>query len=59
MYNIDYFPIGATEDEMMEARAFFSNLLSSKLRLRKLPMNGNLEERRECLRQHLKVEQQL
>jgi hypothetical protein len=59
MYNIDYIPIGATEDESMEARTFFSNLLSSELRLRGLPQNGNLEERRERLRAHLKVEQRI
>ncbi len=57
--NIEFIPNGATEDETMEARAFFSNLLSSELRLRKLPMHGNFEERRERLKQYLKVEQQL
>jgi hypothetical protein len=59
VYNIDYIPSGATLDEERANRSFFSNLLVSELQLRKLPLFGGLEDRRERLKALLKVEQQL
>ncbi len=37
-YNIDFIPSGTTEQELRESRLFFSNLLSTELRLRQLPI---------------------
>jgi hypothetical protein len=50
---------GATEQERFQALSYFSSLLTSELRLRKLPLHGTLEERWTRLREFLKVEQQL
>jgi hypothetical protein len=58
-YNIDFIVNGVDDADRMEALRFFSNLLTMELRLRKLPLYGNLEERRERLRIILKVEQKL
>jgi hypothetical protein len=57
--NIDFNANGATEQERIQALSYFSSLLTSELRLRKLPLHGTLEERRNRLRGFLKVEQQL
>jgi hypothetical protein len=57
--NIDFIPNGSTNDEVMQARLYFNQLLMSELRLRRLPLHGNLEERQGRLRQYLMVEQQL
>ena len=43
--NIDFIPIGSTDEEVVQARLYFSQLLMSELRLRRLPLHGNLEER--------------
>jgi hypothetical protein len=58
-YNIDFIPRGDTDQELRDSQIFFSNLLSSELRLRKLPLFGALEDRRHRLKNLLKVEQQL
>lgn len=58
-YNVDFIPNGASDDNVLQARMFFSNLLTSELSLRKLPVHGTLEERRTRLKDHLKVEQML
>jgi hypothetical protein len=57
--NIDFIPNGSTNDEVMHARLYFNQLLMSELRLRRLPLHGNLEERHGRSRQYLMVEQQL
>jgi hypothetical protein len=57
--NIDFIPNGSTDEEVVQARLYFSQLLMSELRLRRLPLHGNLEERWRRLRQYLMVEQQL
>ncbi len=36
-YNIDFIPSGTTEQELRESGLFFSNLLSTELRLCQLP----------------------
>jgi hypothetical protein len=53
-YNIDYIIDGATDAERKDARVFFSNLLTSELWLRKLPLFGSIEERR-CHLKELKI----
>jgi hypothetical protein len=43
----------------MESQAFFSRLLATELRMRKLTLSGSLEDRRMRLKQYLMVEQKL
>jgi len=45
-YNIDFIPSGNSDEELRASRLFFSNLLSTELRLRKLPVYGSLQDRR-------------
>jgi hypothetical protein len=59
MYNVDYIPSGATDEEKLNSLSFFSNLLSTELQLRKLSRQGSLEERRRRLRNFLQVEEKL
>jgi hypothetical protein len=59
LYNIDFIPHGATEEERFQVQSFFSNLLTSELRMRKLQTHGTLEERRSRLKQFLMVEEKL
>jgi hypothetical protein len=58
-YNIDYIISGSTDAETQDARFFFSNLLTSELCLRGLPVIGSIDERQARLKELLKVEQQL
>ncbi len=58
-FNIAFIPIGASDEETMHAMMFVSNLLTKELNLRKLPLHGNLEARRNRLLQKLKVEKLL
>jgi hypothetical protein len=43
-YNIDFIPNGNDASNLAEAQHFFSNLLITELRLRRLPLYGNVEE---------------
>jgi hypothetical protein len=43
--NIVFMPNGSTDEEVVQAKLYFSQLLMSELRLRRLPLHGNLEER--------------
>jgi hypothetical protein len=44
IYNIDFIPNGGSDEEVLQATMFFSNLLTKELQLRKLTLQGNLEE---------------
>jgi hypothetical protein len=57
--NIDFVPNGDCPSNVAEAQRFFSNLLTEELRLRRLPLYGNLEERRSRLKNLLVVEQMI
>jgi hypothetical protein len=55
----DYNVSGSTDVEAHEAKIIFSNLLTSELRLQRLPVFGSIEERRARLKELLKLEQRL
>jgi hypothetical protein len=56
-YNID-FDCSCEENEELDI-IFFNTLVNKELRLRRLPLSGNMEERRARLKQHLVMEQKL
>jgi len=58
-YNIEYRPQGDTAATLAEAQRFFSNLVTTELRLRRLHLYGNMEERRIRLEKLLIVEQKI
>jgi hypothetical protein len=58
-FNIDFIPSGESEEERLQSLSFFSNLLTTELRLRKLQLYGSLEERQNRLKQYLKLEEKL
>jgi hypothetical protein len=58
-YNIEYRPQGDTAAAVAEAQRFFSNLVTTELRLRGLPLYANVEERRKRLEKLLIVEQKI
>ncbi len=58
-YNIEYRPQGDTAATLAEAQRFFSNLVTTELRLRGLHLYGNMEERRIRLEKLLIVEQKI
>lgn len=57
MQNIDFSP--STDDDDMDALYYFSSLITEELKLRNMPVNGTLAERRERLKQKLVVEEKL
>ncbi len=58
-YNVEYRPQGDTAATLAEAQRFFSNLVTTELRLRRLHLYGNMEERRIRLEKLLIVEQKI
>ena len=56
-YHIDFDPNSEHNDEM--DILFFGSLLNKELRLRGLPLSGNMIDRQERLRQHLMIEERL
>jgi hypothetical protein len=58
-FNIDYIPNGETEEERVASFRAFSDLVTKELRLHKLSLLGNLEDRRGRLRAFLRVEIQI
>jgi hypothetical protein len=58
-YSIEYRPQGDTAATLAEAQRFFSNLVTTELRLRGLHLYGNMEERRIRLEKLLIVEQKI
>jgi len=59
IYSIDYALDDTESDEGVENLYFFSSLLTDELRLRNLPVQGNLAERRERLKRQLILEERL
>jgi len=57
--NIDFIPTGSTDEQLVQANMYFSQLLNAELRLRGLSLSGTREDRRNRLKARLKVEQQL
>jgi hypothetical protein len=54
-----YYPTGNNSQESASAAMHFSNLVMAELRLRKLSIHGNLEDRRQRLKLFLVVEVQI